>query len=193
MVYIYIFIFIIYGLNSLSQVVKCLTFGNVCVCMCVCMCGGVRKACCGISEHSDAGAPGLWQRRGRRTRLTSKGHRGAVCPPADTHRGGGTPALFFFFFFALLLQQQIIININSINNKSKTLMCTPSPTFPINPSINQSNACPQTQKQQTKQDDAKSKTTRDIFIGWIGPKVGIVQKGRKKAHVGEVKELLKVM
>ncbi len=33
---------------------------------------------------------------------------------------------------------------------------------------------------------------RDIFIGWIGPKVGIVQKGRKKAHVGEVKELLKV-
>jgi hypothetical protein len=34
---------------------------------------------------------------------------------------------------------------------------------------------------------------RDIFIGWIGPKVGIVQKGRKKAHVGEVKELLKVL
>jgi hypothetical protein len=35
-------------------------------------------------------------------------------------------------------------------------------------------------------------TTRDIFIGWIGPKVGIVTKGKKKAHVGEVKELLKV-
>jgi len=37
-----------------------------------------------------------------------------------------------------------------------------------------------------------SKTSRDIFIGWVGPKVGIVQKGRKNAHVGEVKELLKV-
>ncbi|ELR17747.1 RhoGAP domain containing protein [Acanthamoeba castellanii str. Neff] len=40
-------------------------------------------------------------------------------------------------------------------------------------------------------DPSKSMISRDIFIGWIGPKVGIVQKGRKKAHVGEVKELLK--
>ncbi|KAL6076864.1 Rho GTPase-activating protein 17 [Balamuthia mandrillaris] len=36
-----------------------------------------------------------------------------------------------------------------------------------------------------------SKTTRDIFIGWIGPRVGIVQKGKKKSHMGEVKDLLK--
>jgi len=35
------------------------------------------------------------------------------------------------------------------------------------------------------------RTTRDIFIAWTGPKVSILQKGKKKTHIGEVKEFLK--
>jgi len=36
----------------------------------------------------------------------------------------------------------------------------------------------------------KLATTRDIFINWTGPQVGIVAKGKKKAHVGELKLIL---
>jgi len=32
--------------------------------------------------------------------------------------------------------------------------------------------------------------TRDIFIAWTGPKVAIVQRGKKKAHIGEVMRIL---
>eukprot|EP01088_Endostelium_zonatum_P018380 TRINITY_DN5881_c0_g1_i1.p1 TRINITY_DN5881_c0_g1~~TRINITY_DN5881_c0_g1_i1.p1 ORF type:complete len:651 (-),score=156.16 TRINITY_DN5881_c0_g1_i1:135-2087(-) len=32
--------------------------------------------------------------------------------------------------------------------------------------------------------------TRDIFIAWTGPKVGILQRGKKKAHIGELMRLL---
>jgi hypothetical protein len=29
-------------------------------------------------------------------------------------------------------------------------------------------------------------TTRDIFITWIGPAVGIIEKGKKTAYLGDV-------
>jgi len=32
--------------------------------------------------------------------------------------------------------------------------------------------------------------SRDVFIHWIGSEVGIIQKGQKKAHVGEVQAIL---
>jgi len=32
--------------------------------------------------------------------------------------------------------------------------------------------------------------TRDVFIFWIGPSVSMVEKGRKRTHLGEVKEML---
>jgi len=32
--------------------------------------------------------------------------------------------------------------------------------------------------------------TRDIFIFWIGGNVSMVEKGRKRTHLGEVKEML---
>ncbi|GAM18766.1 hypothetical protein SAMD00019534_019410 [Acytostelium subglobosum LB1] len=31
--------------------------------------------------------------------------------------------------------------------------------------------------------------TKDIFIAWTGPKVGIIEKGKKKSHVGDAKVL----
>eukprot|EP01087_Luapelamoeba_hula_P007546 TRINITY_DN1845_c4_g1_i1.p1 TRINITY_DN1845_c4_g1~~TRINITY_DN1845_c4_g1_i1.p1 ORF type:complete len:500 (-),score=59.51 TRINITY_DN1845_c4_g1_i1:33-1532(-) len=33
-------------------------------------------------------------------------------------------------------------------------------------------------------------TCRDIFIAWLGPGLGMVSKGKKASHVGELKELL---
>jgi len=33
--------------------------------------------------------------------------------------------------------------------------------------------------------------TRDVFIAWIGPNVGVLEKGKKQPYMGEVKELLK--
>eukprot|EP00026_Physarum_polycephalum_P020306 Phypoly_transcript_22797.p1 GENE.Phypoly_transcript_22797~~Phypoly_transcript_22797.p1 ORF type:complete len:122 (+),score=17.09 Phypoly_transcript_22797:200-565(+) len=39
--------------------------------------------------------------------------------------------------------------------------------------------------------DTGDKTTRDIFISWVGPGVSILQKGFKKSNEGEVKLLLK--
>eukprot|EP01121_Diplochlamys_sp_Union-15-3_P020172 TRINITY_DN779_c0_g2_i1.p1 TRINITY_DN779_c0_g2~~TRINITY_DN779_c0_g2_i1.p1 ORF type:complete len:162 (-),score=38.94 TRINITY_DN779_c0_g2_i1:112-540(-) len=33
-------------------------------------------------------------------------------------------------------------------------------------------------------------TIRDIFIAWTGPKVKIIERGKKKTHVGEVEALL---
>jgi len=38
---------------------------------------------------------------------------------------------------------------------------------------------------------ADTQKTRDVFIYWCGPGVGILEKGKKKAHNGEVSELLK--
>ncbi len=35
-------------------------------------------------------------------------------------------------------------------------------------------------------------TTRDVFIMWTGPNVGVVSAGKKKSHVGEVKKIIKV-
>jgi len=34
-------------------------------------------------------------------------------------------------------------------------------------------------------------TTRDVFIIWTGPNVSVVQAGKKRSHVGEVKKILK--
>eukprot|EP01099_Mayorella_cantabrigiensis_P006595 TRINITY_DN5546_c0_g3_i1.p1 TRINITY_DN5546_c0_g3~~TRINITY_DN5546_c0_g3_i1.p1 ORF type:complete len:283 (+),score=70.28 TRINITY_DN5546_c0_g3_i1:28-876(+) len=34
-------------------------------------------------------------------------------------------------------------------------------------------------------------STRDVFINWMGPSVSAIQKAKKKAFLGEVKELLK--
>jgi len=39
--------------------------------------------------------------------------------------------------------------------------------------------------------DTGDKTTRDIFISWVGPSVSILQKGYKKSNEGEIKQLLK--
>lgn len=36
----------------------------------------------------------------------------------------------------------------------------------------------------------KAKKTRDVFIAWIGPNIGQIEKGRKRAHLGDVKDLL---
>eukprot|EP01121_Diplochlamys_sp_Union-15-3_P006149 TRINITY_DN1665_c0_g1_i1.p1 TRINITY_DN1665_c0_g1~~TRINITY_DN1665_c0_g1_i1.p1 ORF type:complete len:141 (+),score=20.31 TRINITY_DN1665_c0_g1_i1:90-512(+) len=33
-------------------------------------------------------------------------------------------------------------------------------------------------------------TIRDVFIAWTGPKVKIIERGKKKTHVGEVEALL---
>lgn len=33
-------------------------------------------------------------------------------------------------------------------------------------------------------------TVRDVLIAWSGPSVGIMEKSKKKVHIGEVKELL---
>eukprot|EP00276_Gloeochaete_wittrockiana_P020687 CAMPEP_0184337244 /NCGR_PEP_ID=MMETSP1089-20130417/5607_1 /TAXON_ID=38269 ORGANISM="Gloeochaete wittrockiana, Strain SAG46.84" /NCGR_SAMPLE_ID=MMETSP1089 /ASSEMBLY_ACC=CAM_ASM_000445 /LENGTH=143 /DNA_ID=CAMNT_0026662815 /DNA_START=32 /DNA_END=463 /DNA_ORIENTATION=+ len=35
-----------------------------------------------------------------------------------------------------------------------------------------------------------AKTTRDVFIAWMGPGVSIVAKGKKKSHVGTAKGVL---
>eukprot|EP01087_Luapelamoeba_hula_P001154 TRINITY_DN108_c0_g1_i1.p1 TRINITY_DN108_c0_g1~~TRINITY_DN108_c0_g1_i1.p1 ORF type:complete len:164 (+),score=26.27 TRINITY_DN108_c0_g1_i1:39-494(+) len=32
--------------------------------------------------------------------------------------------------------------------------------------------------------------TRDVFIQWVGPGVGIIEKGRKRSHLGEVEKIL---
>eukprot|EP01113_Clastostelium_recurvatum_P001635 TRINITY_DN1066_c0_g1_i1.p2 TRINITY_DN1066_c0_g1~~TRINITY_DN1066_c0_g1_i1.p2 ORF type:complete len:150 (+),score=62.02 TRINITY_DN1066_c0_g1_i1:1-450(+) len=44
--------------------------------------------------------------------------------------------------------------------------------------------------------DAKNKNekvtgTRDVFIAWVGPEVGIIEKGKKKSHLGDLKAVLK--
>lgn len=36
----------------------------------------------------------------------------------------------------------------------------------------------------------KTDTVRDILIAWAGPNVGIMERSKKKVHIGEVKELL---
>jgi hypothetical protein len=33
---------------------------------------------------------------------------------------------------------------------------------------------------------------RDVFIEWNGPNVPQIEKGKKKSHLGEIKELLQV-
>ena len=33
---------------------------------------------------------------------------------------------------------------------------------------------------------------RDVFIYWTGPNVSVVQRGKKKTHVGAVQQILKV-
>ena len=33
-------------------------------------------------------------------------------------------------------------------------------------------------------------TVRDIMIAWSGPSLGIMERSKKKVHIGEVKELL---
>jgi len=44
--------------------------------------------------------------------------------------------------------------------------------------------------------DAKNKNekvtgTRDVLINWVGPDVGIIEKGKKKAHLGDIKGVLR--
>lgn len=36
----------------------------------------------------------------------------------------------------------------------------------------------------------KNDTVRDIMIAWTGPSMGIMERSKKKVHIGEVKELL---
>lgn len=36
----------------------------------------------------------------------------------------------------------------------------------------------------------KTDTVRDVMISWSGPSVGIMERSKKKVHIGEVKELL---
>jgi hypothetical protein len=33
-------------------------------------------------------------------------------------------------------------------------------------------------------------TVRDVFIAWTGPKVGLMEKGKKKSHLGALQALL---
>ena len=33
---------------------------------------------------------------------------------------------------------------------------------------------------------------RDVFVAWIGPKVGIIEKGKKKAHASDAMRYLQV-
>lgn len=35
-----------------------------------------------------------------------------------------------------------------------------------------------------------SDSTRDVFVQWTGPGVGIIEKGRKTAHLGEAQAIL---
>ncbi len=43
----------------------------------------------------------------------------------------------------------------------------------------------------SKDPDTGKVKTRDIFISWVGPRVGTIDKGKKKAHLGTVMEVLK--
>jgi len=38
--------------------------------------------------------------------------------------------------------------------------------------------------------EGESQKTRDVFIQWSGPRVGQIEKGKKKAHVGAVQRSL---
>ncbi len=33
---------------------------------------------------------------------------------------------------------------------------------------------------------------RDVFVAWTGPKVGLIEKGKKKSHLGTMQALLSV-
>ena len=36
------------------------------------------------------------------------------------------------------------------------------------------------------------KTTRDVFISWLGPGLSIIKRGKKTSHLGTVQTVLKV-
>lgn len=36
----------------------------------------------------------------------------------------------------------------------------------------------------------KTDTVRDVMISWSGPSMGIMERSKKKVHIGEVKDLL---
>lgn len=43
----------------------------------------------------------------------------------------------------------------------------------------------------SKSGEIEVKKVRDIFVAWTGPKVGVIEKGRKKIHIGKMAAFLK--